>query len=164
MVQNTRWIEKWQTRNESLIKLINHTNNNKQLLLYFSLVNHFLLIVMVSLSLLSSSWLLSLMLHHIIHIHHFSTTLQTTKEKDHLYILQWLIKSTTEKESLQIHTLLFAFFILGSIAYCGDVSFVPFLILEKAIKYTLVTLSLCFCRYNIHKRHYSYSTKPFQHL
>jgi hypothetical protein len=41
----TRWIEKLQKRNESLIKLINHTNSNKQLLYHFSLVDHFLLIV-----------------------------------------------------------------------------------------------------------------------
>ncbi len=52
------------------------------------------------------------------------------KEKDHLHILQWLIVSKIENKSLQIHTLLFASsFILDSVAYCGDVSFIHFLIL-----------------------------------
>jgi hypothetical protein len=55
------------------------------------------------------------------------------KEKDHLHILQWWIVSQIENKSLQIHTFLFVLFassfIVGSVAYCGDVSFIHFLIL-----------------------------------
>jgi hypothetical protein len=173
IVRDARWIEKWQKRNESLIELIKHTNSDKQLL-YFSLVNHFFvdcsgLVVIIVIVIVIT----------LVHVtsrrsHLFSTTLQTMKtpqysnlhwnKKDHLHILQWLIVSKIENKSLQIHSLWFASFILDSVAYCDNVSFVHFLILEKAIKYTWMGLSLCFCRCNIHKRQYSYSNRPFQCL
>ncbi len=88
-----------------------------------------------------------------------------SNQKDNLSILQWLIVSKIENKSLQIHTLLFASsFLLGSIAYCGDVPLVHFLILDKAIKYTWMALSLLFSRWIIHKRLYSWSNRSFPHL
>jgi hypothetical protein len=87
-----------------------------------------------------------------------------SNKKDYLHTLQWFIVSKIVNKSLQIHTLLFPFFILSTTAYCGDVfSFIHFLILEKAKKYSWMRLFLCFCRWNIHKKHYSQSNRPFQH-
>jgi hypothetical protein len=44
------------------------------------------------------------------------------------------------------------------------VPLVHFLILDKAIKYTWMALSLLFSRWIIHKRLYSWSNRSFPHL
>jgi hypothetical protein len=129
----TWWIEKWQERNESSIKLINHTNSNKQLL-YFSLVNHWLLIVVVSLSLSSSSSSLTVdcsgvvvvivvvvsTLAHVacritsstVILHspspHYKRRHFQHLKKDHLPTFPWLIMSKIENKSIGICFLLYS--------------------------------------------------------